>query len=325
MFDPDLSSRGRSGHSQHVLKPPSSWLRVLALLLLLISGCGAESGDDDDGSAPGQLWRTWVMGGQTGALTPPCGLTPAARAGDSIPGGDSGFVIHTDACVGFSAAELELHDEDGMMVAFDLEPLPDGALLVRPRSPLPAGVYRLTIGGVEMEPVVAMAPEELPMRIGTLRPNGPLCGVQAELTVDPLLLEYVPQLKLSVSVDDAPERTWFDFGELELDDGRALISLPCNQERCVTDGEHRLRVTAELAGELGTLEPVEVPVQVRCAESAGAGATPPRNAGNDDGSGGAYCAVREARSSRASPGLEPTFAGLVLGWLLLRRRRRSST
>lgn len=300
-----------------MLKAPTLLLRIAALLLVLLAGC-ASGDDDDDGSGVVPQWRPWVMGGQTGALTPPCGITPAARAGDSIPGGDSGFVIHTDGCVGFSAAELELHDEDGMMVAFDLEPLPDGAVLVRPRSPLPAGVYTLTVAGMEMEPVVAEEPAELPMRLGRLQASDPVCGVEAELTVDPLVLEYLPQLKLSVSVDGAPERTWFDYGELELDDGRAQISLPCNQERCVTDGEHRLRVTGELAGELGTLEPIEIPVQVRCQNASSFGGR------DDESENNAYCGVGVPQRTHAWPGLEPCFAGLVLAWLLIRRTRRSS-
>jgi len=311
MCVPDLSSASRAGHSQHVPRIPAPALLAISGCLLLLWGCASES----DGGARAAIGvNPWVLGGQTGALTPPCGLTPAARAGDSTPGGDSGIVIHTDACVGLAVAELELRAEDGRSVPFDLETLPGGAMLLRPRDPLPAGIYRVTIAGVEMDSVVAEQPAALPMQLGTLQPLGPSCGVDVELNVDPLLLEYLPQLKLSVSVDGGVEQTWFDYGTLDVTEGRARLSLPsCGGQRCLADGVHTLRVTAELAGELGTLAPVDVSVETRCqrvtsdvgfAEDTGCGVTPAR---------------RTPAGTSALVGL-----WVALGLLLARRARRSS-
>ena len=322
MFVPDLSSESGAGHSLDVLRTYISALRLIAgwwLVIGTLASCSSYDSADNrglGGRAPvvsGPNWRPWVMGGQTGALTPlPCGLTPAAAEGDSIPGGDSGFVINTESCVNFSAAELELHDEDGMMVAFDLEPLPDGAFLVRPRSPLPAGVYSLTIAGMKMEPVIAEAPAEVPMRLGSLRALDLGCGAGAELTVDPLVLEFLPQLKLSVSVDGAPEQVWFDYGALDVEDGRAKLSLRDCFPSCLGNGPHTMRVTAELAGETGTLEPIDVAFETEC-----------QPAGPSDEEEGGACSV--APGGRRSAG-GAMFAAwlLVLVGLLLGRRSRSS-
>jgi hypothetical protein len=298
--------------------------------LLLLASCAMDSSEDGASAPVGVLPpHPWVQGGQTGALMPPCGLTPAALAGDSIPGGDTGIVVHTESCVGFVAAELELRDGDGNPVEFDLESLPGGAVLLRPRTPLSAGVYRVKVAGMEMESVVAEAPPALPMRLGTLQVlSAPKCGVDIALDVDPLLVPYLPQLKLSISVDGGAEQVWFDYGTLEVTDGRAQLSLPsCSAQPCLTDGVHSLFVTAELAGELGTLEPVEVSVETRCNVSA-AGSAP---AGSGDGSGegdgadeGMDCGV--ARVHARKPAGERALQSLlaVLGLLAWRRARRSS-
>jgi hypothetical protein len=316
MFVPDLSSRGRPGHSQHVSRKASSLL--LGLAALLLCSCASSS---DEGAYVGPGVNPWVAGGQTGALIPDCGLTPAAADGDSIPGGDSGIVLYTDKCVGFAAAELELHDQDGMMVAFDLEPLPGGAVLLRPKSPLPAGIYSVNVAGTKMEAMVAEEPAELPMRLGTLRAPPPQCGASAELELDPAVLEYLPQLKLSLSIDGEPETTWFDYGELMVQDGRASIGLEsCGSVRCLPDGEHTLRVTGELAGELGTLAPVEVTVETRCLADSQSG-------GNDSGSGSDAaigCGLSGAGRKPAS-GHGLLLSAMVAGVLALRRRARRSS
>jgi hypothetical protein len=331
MCVPDLSSGRPAGHSPLVLRIRASALSAISGCLLLLAGCGsAESADG--ASSPSAVVpgvNPWVLGGQTGALMPACGLTPAATAGDSIPGGDSGIVIHTQACVGFAAAELELRDENGMPVAFDLESLPGGAMLLRPRAPLRPGIYHVTIAGMEMESVVAEEPPELPMQLGTLTPLGPRCGLDVELTLDPLLPPYLPQLKLSASVDGGAERTWFDYGMLDVTGGRATLSWPScgtQQQPCFPDGVHRLRVTGELAGELGTLAPIEVAVETRCGMPVAATSVPgsQSNADGDDGAGQEMdCGVTPAR--RTSGGHCALLGlGLALGLLAVRRARRAS-
>lgn len=317
MCVPDLSPGSRAGHIHGVSRIRAAALFAISGGLLLLGGCGSASGDNDSQGLAGP--NPWVWGGQTGALIPPCGLTPAARMGDSTPGGDSGIVIHTDSCTGFVAAELELRSENGMPVPFDVETLPGGAVLLRPRSPLMPGVYRVTIAGSEMESVVAEEPPALPMALGTFEPLGPSCGVDVDLTVDPLLLAYLPQLKLSVSVDGGAEKTWFDYGTLDVTAGRARLSLPsCGASPCLPDGEHTLHVTGELAGELGTLAPVDVMVQTACGVSAAAASD-----SADGDAEGTDCAVKPAR--RRSAGACALFGlGLAVGLLAVRRARRSS-
>jgi hypothetical protein len=152
MCVPDLCSGGAAGHSPDVRGSYRSVLFAFCGGLLLL-GCSA--GESDSTQNPVGFTGSPVEGGQTGALMPACGLSPVARAGDSIPGGDTGIVIHPAACVALATADLELRDEDGTTIAFDLEPLVEGAVLLRPRTPLRAGIYHLKIGEVEMEAVVA--------------------------------------------------------------------------------------------------------------------------------------------------------------------------
>jgi MYXO-CTERM domain-containing protein len=295
-----------------VVANPSSVWRSIGRLALLLALCGCAGADDGDFGGSGAIINPWAAGGQTGALLPPCGLTPAARAGDSIPGGNAGIVIHTDQCgVGFAAAELELHDEDGLMVAFDLVPLTGDAILIKPRSPLTPGVYTLTIAGTRMESVVADEPEALPTELGSLRPLGSGCDAAVELEVDPKLLEYLPQLKLSVSVDGEPEQPWFDYGTLDVQGGRATLVLPhCSTGQCLENGTHTLRVTGEIAGEGSTLMPVDADVEVSCAQPASA---------SDDGA----CSAVPGRGAPGTVG-GAAFGLLAAALLWLRRARRSS-
>jgi hypothetical protein len=297
-----------------VLVTSPAALRVIGGFLLLVWGIACSAGEDSAHRA-GNEWRPWVEGGQTGALIPPCGISPAAAAGDSIPGGQSGIVLHTDECVGFNAAGLELHDEDGMLVAFDVVELPGNAVLIKPRSPLPAGVYSLTVAGKRMTPVIAAAPAAVPMRLGTITAGSPTCGVNLELTVDPLVLEYLPQLKLSVGVDGGPLQTWFDYGTLEVNDGRAQLSLDECFPTCLEDGAHSLRVIAELAGEPGTLEPIELTVQTAC---------PVVERDDDYEDMSAACSAAGAGRGRATGGLVPLMALLIAATWRVRRARRSS-
>jgi beta-glucosidase len=69
-------------------------------MLAGLAGCAASSGSN---AAPS--FRPWVEGGQTGALLPSCGLTAAARAGNAIPGGDSGIVVNLEPKYAASTSE----------------------------------------------------------------------------------------------------------------------------------------------------------------------------------------------------------------------------
>lgn len=288
-------------------------LRLLGCLVLLV-GLGGCASSDASTANPGatQPYRPWVSGGQTGALVPSCGLTAAARAGNAIPGGNDGIVVNLDQCVGLATADLELIDAKGAMVEFDREPLPGGAVLLRPRMPLMAGTYSLRIAGQQMQSIVASEPAMLPTKLGMLDRVGSACGANFELMPDDALLAYLPQLKLSVRVDGGPEQTWFDYGALSVEDGSTQLSLRQCFPDCLSDGSHSLEVTAELAGELGTLEPVTVEFKTNCSSTARPIASP-------------VSMICSASGVARGPGLEPPLvSGSFLAaqvWLAWRRRR----
>ena len=320
MFVPDLCSGWRAGHSQ-----PVSWIgryaRGVRCVALLLAAGGCSSGKDSVSDARGSTFHPWVEGGQTGALIPECGLTRAARAGDSTPGGDTAIVIQTDSCVGLAVAELELFDQDGMMVEFDVETLPGGALLLRPRAPLPAGVYVVKVAGKEMESLVGDAPAALPSELGELERIGDGCGASFSLRLNPALLEYLPQLKLSVAIDGGPDATWFDYGALDVVDGRAALSLSQCFPSCLGDGTHSLRLTAELAGELGTLAPIELMFDLACGAGARAAGAAPEPEQADGGSAGGCQAFGGQTGGECSWLLA---LALIAAALALRRSRQSS-
>jgi hypothetical protein len=308
MFVPDLSLERGAGHSQR-MHGYNLHLRLILCSALLagLAGCAASAK-----SSGAQSFRPWVEGGQTGALLPSCGLTAAARAGDAIPGGDSGIVVNLDQCVGAATADLELFDAEGTMVEFDREPLPGGAVLLRPRMPLPAGAYVVRIAGQQMQSIVGSEPEMLPTTLGTLERVGSRCGANFELMLDDAVLAYLPQLKLSVRVDGGPEQKWFDYGALSVEEGSAQLSLRDCFPSCLSDGSHRLEVTAELAGELGTLEPLPLEFATDCSTNA-------QPIANTNGFG---CG---ALGPAYGPGLDPALLAssswALAVWLALRRKR----
>jgi hypothetical protein len=163
------------------------------------------------------------------------------------------------------------------------------------------------------------------MRLGTVRPLGPACGAHVELFADPLLLPYLPQLRLAVSADGAPERTWFDYGTLDVRDGRARLTLCSDSQPCLSDGMHTLRLTGEIAGELGTLEPIDVTVETRChsASTSFAAASTGGAAESAAPAEGASCGVSPVRGL---PVRGCALLGLfaAAGVLAVRRGRRSS-
>lgn len=308
-----------------------------AACLGLVGACGegdesanrsVDTGFEQPDSA-GVGANPWVLGGQTGALTARCGLTPAAAAGEPVPGGEGGFVVYTDGCsVGDGLPSdpllsLALLDEEGEPVAFVLEQLPGGITLVRPADTLPPGVYMLQGLGETPQRVVVGEPEPLPSELGMVTSLGPACGADFRITLDPLAAAYVPQLKLSAEVDGGPAFTWFDYGTLAIVDGSALSSLTECMPSCLSEGAHRLTVTGELAGELGTLEPVEVPFEVRCSRGV-SGAFSPASQASDKGDDGAAGGCAVARPHTAARSLASSVIGLLLAGLLLGRRRRTA-
>ncbi|MGD8860547.1 MAG: MYXO-CTERM sorting domain-containing protein [Myxococcales bacterium] len=276
--------------------------RVLSLVLLSAwaGGCGSSS---DDSAGLGDSFNPWVQGGQTGALD--CGPTPAAAMGEAIPAGEGGIVLRVSGCeLGFDPTGIALTDAMGEPVEFDVERLDDDNLLIVPEMGLDEGVYNIEdmANGTEPTPVAVRREAALPMRLGTLAQIEGGCGDQVFLlNLDPLVLEYLPNLKLSVSVDDGPTETFFDFGTLTVMDGEAMIALPECLSTCIGAGTHQLVLTAEIAGELGTLEPVELEFQVGC---------------DDDGAG---CRAGGEGGGRMWPAALSVAA--LIAWRRRRRRR----
>jgi MYXO-CTERM domain-containing protein len=282
-------------------------LRTLALGLLALAAGACASGEDAGAGLQGN-YNPWVQGGQTGALD--CGPTPAAAMGAAIPAGDGGILLRVSGCeLGFDPAAISLTDAAGEPVEFDVERLDDDNVLLVPQMGLGEGTY--TIDGMAIETdadadagaEAAMAPQaetaaaadtvqvaqeaELPMQLGTLEPRAGGCGAPVfRLTLDPAVLAYLPHLKLSVSVDGGPTETFFDYGTLQVVDGQATIELPECLSACIDTGMHQLVLIAEIAGEPGTLEPIEVAFEVDCPEgdswdgcrAAGDGGDPPWSA-----------------------------------------------
>lgn len=267
-----------------------------AVLALLLAACSSSETSSAKRSNGGVVNDPRVQGGQTGALG--CGPTEAALAGEAIPAGGGGIVIRTAGCDDFDAGALTLLDEGGEMVEFDVEQLDGDNLLIRPRTDLGEGTYRLGGPGTEPADVRVGEQAELPSTLGTIEPAGDGCDPVFQLTLDPLVREYLPQLRLSARVDQGATETWFDFGALETTAGQATLALPTCLSSCVGEGAHELEVVGELAGELGTLEPLSLAFHVDCVD--------------DDGSCSAAGGGEQA----------PWLALLATAGLWLRRRRR---
>ncbi|MDH5671237.1 MAG: hypothetical protein OEZ06_03755 [Myxococcales bacterium] len=211
-----------------------------------------------------------MLGGQTGALMPDCGLSPAGGEADILPGGGAGIVVYTDVCGVAAATEaLELRDGSGIAVDFDLERLDDGVVLLRPAMELPPGDYELTGPDGMIRQLAIADSKPLPERIGQLDQVGVGCDIEFELQLDPSLREYVPLLKLDVRVNGGEVRTWIDYGTLPSEPGGdSVLTLPNCFPRCLRDGVHEVTVEASLAGEEVVLPPVSAEALVDCAEAS---------------------------------------------------------
>lgn len=297
----------------HLSRPLTACWALALLVAAAAFGCSSDE-KSAMAYAPkrGPGFEPSVSGGQTGALMPACGLTAAAMMGEPIPGGDTGIVLHVSSCgPNFDATALALEDASGAMIDFDVERLDDGVVMLRPHEELQPGLYRITGPQMFVATLTVVEPEPLPMTLGVLEQLGVVCGADFLFTVDVGLLEYLPQLRLTVSIDAGPAETWFDYGMLRVSDGQAVLTLPDCLSRCASEsGLHHIALTGELAGELGTLEPISQTFEVDCGE-------PPDMLEPEPQRG---CAVSRP-GGRDPPWL--LLAGLgVAGLFGLRRRRR---
>lgn len=243
-------------------------LRISSLLLGVAAGCSsAESGPTAPTPDP--------YGGQTGSLTPDCGIAPLSKqAGASVPAGDSAFVLYSKTCGSTPAPKFDLRDALGMLVNHRVEQLDTGVYLVRSDSALSPGNYSITPAGSSM-PTPAAAPvtlmvadaSALPSRLGSFQlPQQQLScdGFAFEFTLDPATLAYAPLLRLKVQIDDDAPVVWINYGTLAVEAGKAKLILPSCFGRCLGNGSHSLRITGDIAGENAELAPEMLTLTQSC-------------------------------------------------------------
>jgi len=313
------------------------WLRqaeALALLLGAAIGLGACA-SEDDGTTIADPWD--FIGGQTGSLTPLCGLTPGSVM-RGVPASAEGLVVDPSECENRAALnQLAVRDANGQPVAFDLMQLPDGTLLVRFVGGFTPGSY--TVGtasqidddggvdggpidpppfdpdaGIGMQPMVQSVevepPAPLPTRFGEVARIGGECGAVLDLRPDASVLPYLGLLSVDLEIDGNPAGTLVQVGTLELEDGRAGVPLPNGALNALWDGEHELRVTTRIAGQSVPLETFVLTIQVPCADEY-------------EDTTGKLCAAGNVRSSFARHDVFAVIAPLsVLTLYALRKRRR---
>jgi hypothetical protein len=292
MSDTALVRLPSAAHSRNMFRR-AAWLAIFAFL----SGCGSS---DDSAEYAGPFGRGLVWGGQTGSLTPVCGL----REQLSLPDNARGFVVDTKGCRSASPlGEVALTDADGELVEFEWRPLGDGKYLAVPTQALEEGSYTVTAAD-EAVPVTVVEAAAPPARVGELELiSSPACGVTLELRLDPALVPYAPLLQLSVSTD-GNSVIWKDYGELSADEGSLLLE--CDGGGCwLGRGSHRITVSATIAGEAVVLENAFIQVNVNCSGD-----------GSDDGPGPACSTPRPAKS-----GFSALVVGMAIALLGSLRRR----
>jgi len=296
--------------------------RQLALALcaaVVLEACG--SGNDDSGAVS---YNPWQGGGQTGSLTPLCGITPGALM-RGVPASAAGIVIDPSECASGELNLLRIHDADGQAVPFEVIALPDGTLLLRFTNGLTPGSYTVgpaVLAGadedagveptVEIESPMNVSVEEplpLPTHFGQVARVGGECGAVLELTPDLSVAPYLGVLSVDLQIDRDTVQNLVPVGTLQLMDGVARIDLLEFGLNDLWQGEHELRVTVHLAGESVPLETFILTVSIPCGEEM-------PYVGDDDYEQG--CSLRPGHGSIAPSAL---VIGLALYALRKRRRR----
>jgi hypothetical protein len=294
MSDTALVRPVPAAHSRNMFRR-AAWLAIFASL----SGCSSSDSANDSQS----FERTLIWGGQTGSLTPVCGVREAV----SVPDNASGIVVDTNGCQSASTpGEVALTDANGAMVEFEWRPLGGGKYLLVPKAALDEGSYTVTAAD-DATPVTVVETAGLPTRVGGLELiSSADCGVRLELRLDPALVPYAPLLQLSVNTDGRVV-IWKDYGEVSADEGSLLLE--CAGGGCqLAGGSHRITVSATIAGETTVLESAFIEVNVDCSGD-----------GSSDGSGPACSTARPAKS-----GFSALVAGMALALLGLLRRRATA-
>jgi hypothetical protein len=321
--------------------------RVVVLGLLVVLGGCASSAEDGDGggggvSLPGgDGWRD--DGGQTGSLTPRCGLPPLAR--DQSVSTATGIVVYTSDCPELSSG-LGLFDADGNPVPSQTQPIGSGVVLVTPGSGVAPGSYTLgtapapgedldagldrdagsepgaTVSDagaapVQGETITIREPSPAPTRLGDLQQPGDACSNLLELTLDAAVLPYLPSLALDVRVSQGGASVRLAaFGTLLVTPSR-VVSIPLPIALLPRDGSS-VRVSVEAVLASGAPAIVPATLDVSCFSPPRPGASPSYE---DEDAGGCDVHSAGARSSSAAAAWLTTLFVLMRGWRRRRRRR----
>lgn len=294
----------------------SGWLWAGALALWL-GAC--SSSDHEDGSGRGGWWN----GGQTGSLTPACGVTPGAMQ-RGVPASAAGIVVESSGCGdGRLLDPLTVRDASGRAIPFELEQLPNGELLIVPAGGLMPGSYTVSVmprggddedGGVGVgEPAIidqtvdVRPSTPLPDVFGELARSSDYCDTVIELTPYEPVLPYLGLISVDIQIDDGPVLPLIATGTMRLEYGAARVALPLATLEGLADGAHQLRVIVSLAGESMPLDVFMLTIEVPCYLGPG-----------DEAEAG--CAASGAR--HAAPGASALGMALAAALFALRKRRR---
>jgi hypothetical protein len=272
------------------------------MALLLLGWCvtrllGCSSGSSDTGGGP--------YGGQTGSLTPSCGVAPLTNDGAAVASGSDVAIVYTAGCP--DPNSLTVTGPGGTPVGYSLVQLDDGVYIVHTDVALSPGSYLVSLasGSTGATQVTVSDTAPAPTKLGTITPNG--IGGCSEatftLTLDPSAVPYATLLGLEAQIDNGPTFTWVPYGALTLDGGQSVLEIRC-AEACDLDGVHTLDVHPTVAGQ-GALPSISVAFSATC----GSAETPPSS-----------CSTSLPRSTCSWPAL--LAAALVVA-VQFRRRRDS--
>jgi hypothetical protein len=307
--------------------------------------CRGQRDDGDNGGGVFLPPSGWVdeTGGQTGSLTPTCGLPPHARAQGVSSA--TGIVLYTSQCPDLPSG-LGLFDASGNAVPFQTQPIGSGVVLVTPAAGLAPGSYTLGtampvptqdqdagldqdggadpdetagdagVASVEGEAITILEPSVAPTRLGELQQPRGTCSNLLELTLDPAVLPYLSALALDVRVSPgAGAQRLASFGTL-LVSPSGVVSIEVPLELIETHRSVRVSVEAVLAS--GALAIAPATFDLTCLQQASPSASP----SNQDEDSGA-CGVRRTVARPAPAGAPWLVMLLALGlWVRRRRRRR---
>jgi hypothetical protein len=291
MFVAALVVPARAAHSRGMR------LRDLAVLVAVL-GCSAGAAEDAAPGRPGERQAIW--GGQTGSLSPKCGLSVQ----EAVPEGASGIVVDTRACVGIPTdADVQLTTESGEAIEAEWIPLGGGRYLVRPTQSLDRGQYQVSVAGASQSlQIGASSPK--PTRLGVLEQLEPSdCDLSVDLRLDEAVIPFASLLRVDAMLD-GERHVLADYGALTA----ANTVLPVRCANCVSRGQHSLVAVGEIAGEPGTLVTETLTVNSTCSGEAGF----PQDSGSD-------CGFARTPGSGAGG----IWGGMALGMLALLRRARA--